>query len=77
MSKKPALTAWIDGSVKPVRQGTYQRRVADIVFFAHWDGESWCRFWDSAWYAGRERRISFEQNAWPWRGLAADPKGGK
>ncbi len=67
------LTDWIDGSIKPEREGVYERDFLHGVFF--------CRFHDGIW---RHRSVSVEgasrsnlpspKQVLPWRGLAEPPK---
>jgi hypothetical protein len=67
---RPALSPWIDGSVKPVRIGVYQRRLMSGVVYARWDGERWRQFSESRRLAERTTGISGEQAYWSWRGRA-------
>ena len=71
-------TPWFPGSVKPVRNGVYERDYPN-------SGVVFCRFYKGAWQyahkdhyiASRQTEESFTQD-FPWRGLAQDPiKGGK
>lgn len=59
--KKPKVSDWIDGSVKPVHVGLYQTigRVNPTVYWRYWNGKYWgwgsvdkrdayeCRYHDS------------------------------
>jgi len=75
VTKKPKLTQWFDGSVKPVRDGVYERKYPDevrSVYCKFVDGKWWRGGWDIE-EASRIRTISDYQND-PWRGLAQNPK---
>ena len=72
--KKPKLTKWFDGSVKPVRDGVYQR-LYEVV------GETYCKFFEGDWYEGWSSiemaaecmdKSSYKND--PWRGLAQNPE---
>lgn len=39
--KKPKLTEWFPGHVKPVREGVYLRKVPAGERYAYWNGKSW------------------------------------
>lgn len=77
VTKKPKLTKWFDGSVKPVRDGVYQR-----FFPLHGDGDEikYSKFKDGLWYAwgltkavaAREQRVGMQ--CLRWRGLAQNPE---
>jgi len=40
---KPAVTPWFPGSVKPVREGVYERRMGStsMLRYSHWNGAKW------------------------------------
>lgn len=75
VTKKPKLTKWFGGSVKPVRDGVYQR---------HYDLDTrepkilYCKFENGVWWINRKTlegalNVSMEspfQDSIPWRGLA-------
>ncbi len=54
------MTPWYPGTVKPVRDGYYQRRLNGkfLLYKAYWDGVSW-RSTDC---------VGYHQNL-PWRGV--------
>ncbi|WP_395009808.1 hypothetical protein [Undibacterium sp.] len=73
--KKPKLTKWFDGSVKPVRDGVYERKYPG-------EPESvYNKFANGKWYVGGwtieqadfKSGISEYQND-PWRGLTQNPE---
>jgi hypothetical protein len=76
VTKKPKLTQWFDGSVKPVRDGVYQRSPANSEYGLYW------LFKDGAWRYGGDghprhvrlgARAKSPQQDLPWRGLAVKP----
>jgi hypothetical protein len=76
VTKKPKLTKWFDGSVKPVRDGVYQRSLVHSERGLYW------LFKDGAWrYGGdgtpNDVRLNSiaksPQQDLPWRGLAVKP----
>jgi hypothetical protein len=68
------LTPWIDGSIKPVRAGVYQREYGDgIPYYFKFDCSAWYCLHNTIEGASERRGISFSQNL-PWRGLAEQPK---
>ena len=75
------LTHWINGSIKPVRVGVYQRNLSahpdfhpnKNILFAKWDGQKWCISKLSTYSAELEYDASLYQNLF-WRGLAEQPK---
>jgi hypothetical protein len=74
MRKKPQLSEWIDGSVKPTLPGVYQRRwpfSGEHCFF-RFDGRAWRSASKTPLWASIESDISSFQDL-PWRGLARDP----
>ena len=73
MAKKPKLTPWFPGSVKPVHVGVYQRTWKSLPF-SFWDGRQWL-------LAGYEKRdamghsnIPSSAQSVPWRGLSEKPQ---
>lgn len=77
VTKKPRLTKWFDGSVKPARDGVYQRSLIHSEFGPFW------LFKDGAWrYGGGmaphlvdlKNTIRSPQQDLPWRGLAQNPE---
>lgn len=78
MSKKPKLTPWFPPNIKPHHAGPYQTlRDGWSSAWQNWNGEFWGLRSLSAESAvvQADRESSFQHL--PWRGLAADPKGGK
>jgi hypothetical protein len=72
MSKK--LTPWFPASVKPVREGVYQRDWSSRPGYALWSEGVWhWTSWVSAAEAAVESGISRATAAIRWRGLASDP----
>jgi hypothetical protein len=70
------LTPWYSADVQPVRPGLYQRDIEGDLYWGWWDGRQWNFSGpDKAEAVEFRRALSGWQNA-PWRGLAADPKGG-
>ena len=71
---KSKLTPWIDGSIKPVRAGVYQRDYSwGIPYYCKFDGSVWYCLHYTVKGASEELSISDAQNL-PWRGLAEQPK---
>ena len=77
VTKKPKLTKWFDGSVKPVRDGVYQRKTdgGDFRYWIFMDG-----FWRYGGFGNAEMcvtafsdRGALSQSI-PWRGLAQNPE---
>lgn len=66
-STRLEVTDWIPGSVRPMREGVYERRVSDGTYSC-WDGAAWNRDSDSPAEAAGSRTTSRDQNA-SWRGL--------
>ena len=69
------LTDWFDPSVKPVREGLYQREVFSNRFYSRWDGARWFIGHHHKTAAAAETQESWYPEA-PWRGLVEDPNGG-
>lgn len=63
------VTDWIGGSVAPVHEGVYERRVSDGGFSC-WNGRQWNADADTPAEAAGKTNPSRDQNA-SWRGLAA------
>lgn len=78
MKKKPELTPWFDGYVKPVRPGVYERKYPGFRgrSFNRWCGRMWFFVGESIEEASDEVAYSPARHL-PWRGLAQDPKGKK
>ena len=81
MSEKRKLTPWIDGHIKPVRKGVYQRNYGAIddmpdTSFSRWDGKQWFGADDTVNEAFFNDFVSRTQYL-PWRGLASDPSAKK
>ena len=63
-------TPWFPGTVKPVRFGVYQRRLANTdIAFSYWDGEQWFLANRTPYEAFGEPALSFNQDGFEWRGL--------
>lgn len=75
MAKKPKLTKWFDGSVKPVRDGVYQRRHFVGKVYSLFSNGHWCLNQPTTLQASRAYYFSSRQDL-PWRGLAEQPKEG-
>lgn len=76
VTKKPKLTKWFDGSVKPARDGVYQRRTAsgDVLYW-QFKGGFWR--WGGAISAHDVVLNQIEHSNrpnLPWRGLAQKPE---
>lgn len=73
MPKKPKLSQWHDGSVKPVHVGVYERNWDDPSVndsYSYFDGKTW-KFSDStidAAFNGRNYVPSINQSL-KWRGI--------
>lgn len=65
--KKPKLTQWFDGKLKPVRKGFYERKYSSPRIFGadYWDGENWRYCHPKGVVASLQTRA--------WRGLAKKP----
>jgi len=71
------LTQWIDGDVKPVHKGIYQRKWPLRICWCKWTGKGWSFSWAMDYDDGFERaendqNKTIEKNL-PWRGLAVKP----
>lgn len=77
VTKKPKLTKWFDGSVKPVRDGVYQRKsyFKNVAFWIFKEGTWKYGGFDSVSQCVAETggKDSQDQNR-PWRGLAKNPE---
>lgn len=82
-TKKPKTTQaarspWIDGWLKPVRKGEYERRGVGIVSLPQrWTGRRWEAHFAGGWDCSA---MQFEDgHRFQWRGLAHPPtsKGGE
>ncbi|MFZ6727389.1 hypothetical protein ACO0K2_18000 [Undibacterium sp. MH2W] len=68
------LTPWIDGDIKPVRVGVYERNYGSAGFaYCKWDGKYFFAGKRSIKEADLATSDAFFQNL-PWRGLAEKPK---
>lgn len=80
MSKKPKLTPWFPGDVKPARPGVYERCYAQdmpgemqpMKCYCYWNGKQWMTYESTPEAAAREVVVSDWQHEW-WRGLAEQP----
>ena len=82
MSEKRKLTPWIDGHIKPVRKGVYQRNYGAIddlpdTAFARWDGKQWFGADDTVEGAAFFNDFVSRSQYLPWRGLASNPRAKK
>lgn len=73
VTKKPKLTKWFDGSVKPVRDGVYQRNFQMGVVYAKFKNGKWRVPSASIQTANKQRSYSIVPHM-PWRGLAQNPE---
>ena len=64
------VTDWLPGTLRPVHEGVYERRVSDGSFSC-WNGERWNADADTPDLAAGAERASRDQNA-SWRGLAEE-----
>lgn len=73
---RPTLSPWLDGAVRPVRDGVYQRQQLNgVVVFAKWSGRRWrIGVVDDRNEAADITQASSVQRAWPWRGRASEAK---
>ena len=72
--KKPKLTKWFDGSVKPVRVGFYETGWGDEKAVTDYDASPFLWWWNgSYWLASDTFEISHYQKRY-WRGLAQNPE---
>ena len=63
-------TPWFAGTIKPVREGVYQRKISNIVkCYCYWDGEQWFLGSKSFYLAYLEPMLSINQDGFEWRGL--------
>ena len=67
------FTNWFSGSIKPVREGVYQRRMFgegynSSLSYSRWDGKYWCVLEYDKYAASTWRVISHYQDL-EWRGL--------
>lgn len=81
MKTRQKLTPWIDGHIKPVRKGVYQRNYGAIddlpdTPFSRWDGKQWFGADDTVNEAFFNDFVSRSQYL-PWRGLASNPRAKK
>jgi hypothetical protein len=71
---KDKVTDWFPASIKPVREGVYQRfdPQTKAVVYSRWNGKYWCL--NSSEFQLAEKAII--RTSYPdlrWRGLAQDP----
>ena len=68
-------TPWFEPSVKPAREGVYQIRYAKDpnrkIYWALWNGSSWCAGYGKFCHAENETRRGGIQEKF-WRGLQGD-----
>jgi len=63
-------TPWFPGTMKPVREGVYQRKVSNVVkCYSYWDGEQWFLGAKTPHLAEIEPMLSMNQNRFMWRGV--------
>ena len=63
-------TPWFPGTMKPVREGVYQRKVSNVVkCYSYWDGEQWFLGAKTPHLAEIEPMLSMNQNRFMWRGI--------
>ena len=68
------LTPWIDGSIKPVKAGIYERDYGyGNPYYCKFDGSFWHCSCSTIESASEVLHVSASQNL-PWRGLAEQPK---
>ena len=68
------LTPWIDGSIKPVRAGVYEREYGtEIPCYCEFDGSAWHWMHHTVEGASGALHMSPRKNL-PWRGIAEQPK---
>ena len=61
-------TTWFDGSVKPVRDGVYERKHKRWIRYSKFYKGSWRYTNDTVEFAASEKSPSMWQNL-PWRGI--------
>ncbi len=66
------VTDWLPGTVQPMREGVYERRVSDGAYSC-WSGNAWNEDADSPAEAAARGAPSRDQHA-SWRGLV-EPSG--
>ncbi len=72
MTKKPKLTPWIDGSIKPSIPGVYEREFFPGEYYCLWTGSFWDMPSSNLLIAAIPAHRSSIQSR-PWRGLAEKP----
>ena len=82
MKTRQKLTPWIDGHIKPVRKGVYQRNYGAIddmldTPFSRWDGKQWFEADDTVKGAAFLKYFVSRSQYLPWRGLASNPRAKK
>jgi hypothetical protein len=72
--RKPKLTPWFPGDVKPVHEGVYLVEVQGHLRFSKWTGSNWNYLSSDKDVAACATSISGYTQARKWRGLAQEPK---
>lgn len=81
MTKKPKLSDWISGDIKPQHVGVYQRDYGNAinygraigVAYSHWNGKRWGIFDPTVRGAKFGSSLKSVHQRLPWRGLAENP----
>jgi hypothetical protein len=70
--RKPKLSPWISGRIKPALVGVYERAVADTFSgrYSYFDGKRWGVSHYTPALAERNKSISSTWQNLKWRGLA-------
>lgn len=76
VTKKPKLTKWFDGAVKPVRNGIYQRshNQSDWGLFWLYKNGEWKYGGEGSPHLVRDNNCPSPQQEMSWRGLAQNPE---
>lgn len=69
--KKPKLTQWFPGHVKPVHKGVYMTQFSDKCPYSKWDGSRWMDSESTIEKADKAILIGYANKS--WRGLAEKP----
>jgi hypothetical protein len=69
----PKLTQWYPGTIKPAREGVYQKQLPTSIVYSRWWGGKWRALAMLADDAARQTQESAFAGR-PWRGLAEEPK---
>lgn len=70
---RPRLSPWIDGSMRPVRVGVYQRWYVETTGqknYSLWDGRAWLLGADTPAEANDPATYDSMVQSAPWRGRA-------